>query len=151
MSNETLQKIKIYGQSMSPFLKEGDELWLEEWDSKKSFDLAQIGDLFIYICNDKEVLCHRYLGKNKDQFIFKGDRSYSFESYKKPYVFARVGGLVVNEKKIPCYFAGQKYFSKKQLLLLQKPSGAKRKTWMLWLIIWAQLERWRIRLKQFLK
>lgn len=52
----------------------------------------EVGELFIFK-SENEWVCHRYLGTNNNEFLFKGDFSTVHEAFSRPLVLGRVYGI----------------------------------------------------------
>lgn len=63
-------KTKIYGSSMSPFLKDGDDILIK----KVEISTLKEGDVILYNSN-RVLVVHRIISIGKDSIITKGDNS----------------------------------------------------------------------------
>jgi hypothetical protein len=81
-------EVKFRGQSMWPFLTDGDELLVETSEST----LPSSGEIWLLRTKDREWIAHRYLGDG----VFKGDFSTCFESADEFQLWGRVIGHRTN-------------------------------------------------------
>lgn len=72
--------IKIIGDSMEPFLKEGDTISIQKVESMK------IGKCYVFRYNNKLTL-HRLVYKTSESFYFIGDNSSKFESVDRTQIY----------------------------------------------------------------
>ncbi len=77
-------EVKFKGQSMWPFLTDGDELLVETNESTN----PSPGEIWLLRTKDREWIAHRYIGDG----VFKGDFSTCFESADEFQLWGRVVG-----------------------------------------------------------
>jgi len=84
----------VKGNSMSPFLVNGKtEVFL-----KKNYQLKRY-EIYLFKYHDKFIL-HRYIGKKKDNLIFRGDNNNSLEYVSEDSIIANVYQFQINGKTI---------------------------------------------------
>ncbi len=77
LKNNFTVKIKVFGTSMKPIIKNGDILLLEPFNYQK----LKINDIIFVVINNFEIyFIHRIININKKYIITKGDNS-KFEDY----------------------------------------------------------------------
>lgn len=120
LSKHNTVPIQIEGDSMWPTLKCGQKLSVEF----VSHDLKDedIGSIYLFK-NQNHWVCHRYLGKRNEFFIFKGDYSTVADFLDTPRLLGKVIGVYKN--------AGIKKMNQKNIFLnwavyLQKKSLSKK-------------------------
>lgn len=86
---------------MWPLLKSGESLVVEVPREPVQLQQGDVGKLFIFKDN-KEWVCHRYLGIHQNRHRFKGDFSTVYETYEYPHVLGEVLGF--RSKRFTYYF-----------------------------------------------
>ncbi|MBH48530.1 MAG: hypothetical protein CME71_10220 [Halobacteriovorax sp.] len=81
-------KITISGNSMYPFLKNNDEVTVDQ-----TYTL-QIGRIYVFLDEDKKLICHRLIGEH----TFKGDNSLLSERVEREKIIGMVSAR--NDKLI---------------------------------------------------
>ncbi len=120
MPIESFERIQVpfVGRSMWPLLKSGEALIVQVPHKPVELSNADIGKLFIFKDN-KEWVCHRYLGLSDGAFLFKGDFSTVHEALPRPHVLGEVLGFRKNNKHFYFFRAGR---IRKLIVRLQKSS-----------------------------
>lgn len=90
-------QVPFMGDSMWPLLKSGQELVVTVPREPIQLQASDVGHLFIFKDN-KEWVCHRYLGAFNGEHLFKGDFSTVYESWAQPHVLGRVLGIQKNNQ-----------------------------------------------------
>jgi len=66
-------RFKAAGQSMSPFIKDGDQLTVSSLSNKS----PRFGDVVVCIHPEsKKLIIHRLIGKKSSSYMIKGDNTY---------------------------------------------------------------------------
>ncbi|MCC6137134.1 MAG: S24/S26 family peptidase [Bdellovibrionaceae bacterium] len=107
--------IPINGQSMWPTLRSGQKLLVEINNGSTVLKKSDVGELFIFK-DGPEWVCHRYLGKHNEQYVFKGDYSTTCDVLTSPHILGRVFGI---ERHREQYYAFTKSSLDSLIVVLQ--------------------------------
>lgn len=80
-------ELTVSGSSMLPVLREGDAI------SVCRKDAYEVGDILVFVYRHGEVLVHRLLKIEKEQYVLKGDNAFRLEIVPKE----RIAGAVLLE------------------------------------------------------
>ena len=79
-------EICVSGNSMNPFLKEGDILTVQPIEN------CDDGSILVFIHDNEQLLVHRLLEKRDNKYVCKGDNSFRLEAVSKD----KIIGIVVS-------------------------------------------------------
>ncbi len=83
-SVDSLQMVRVRGDSMIPTLYAGDQVMICQ------VDCYEKGDIIVYPYKDKGLVIHRIIAESGDTFICRGDHNQYFERIKKEDVLGKV-------------------------------------------------------------
>lgn len=119
-------EVKFKGESMWPFLTDGDELLVETIE----FTSPSPGEIWLLRTKDREWIAHRYIGDG----VFKGDYSTCFESADEFQLWGRVVGRK-SEGRFTRWENGLHPFSKAAAWLSSRPRSRPSR-WISLSIMW---------------
>ncbi len=113
-----LKKIKFYGQSMDPILKNGHPVILKNFTDIKTIE---VGDIVCFVDNESgELVNHRYVS----QGMIKGDRNTSCDDYKMEDIQGVIVGQTIGKK---VYYWGERGFLLKRIIAKLSMLGTRKK------------------------
>ena len=83
-SLDSLQMVRVRGDSMIPTLYAGDQVMICKADCYGK------GDIIVYPYKDKGLVIHRLIAESGDTYICRGDNNQYFERIKKETVLGKV-------------------------------------------------------------